>query len=90
MRTLYLTITDDKGTPVAAANPIQAKTIVNDQKMDIIAVKAQDVDIIENQRLSFTYDLEDKLAPGYYRVAIYTDIGLLGVSSMRLRDSGLF
>ncbi len=90
MRTLYLTITDDKGTPIPATNPIQAKTIVNNQEMDIIAVKAQDVDITENQRLSFVYDLEDKLAPGYYRVAIYTDIGLLGASSMRLRDSGLF
>jgi chromosome segregation ATPase len=90
MRTLYLTITDDKGSPIEASNPIQAKTVVNNQEMDIIAVKAKDVDITENQRLSFVYDLEDKLKPGYYRVAVYTDIGLLGSSSMRLRDSGLF
>ena len=83
--TLYLVITDDKGTPVAAANPIKAQTVSNNQKMDIIAVKAKDVDITENQRLSMVYDLEDKLSAGYYRVAIYTDIGLLGASSLRVR-----
>lgn len=85
LRTLYLVITDDKGTPVPAANPIKAQTVVNNQTMDIIAVKAKDVDITENQRLSMVYDIEDKLQPGYYRVAIYTDIGLLGASSLRLR-----
>ncbi|MCB9265069.1 MAG: hypothetical protein H6558_08600 [Lewinellaceae bacterium] len=85
LRTLYLVITDDKGNPVPATNPITAKTVVNNQQMDIIAVKAKDVDITENQRLSMVYDLEDKLNAGYYRVAIYTDIGLLGASSLRLR-----
>ena len=85
LRTLYLVITDDKGTPVPATNPIKAQTVANNQKMDIIAVKAKDVDITENQRLSMVYDLEDKLSAGYYRVAIYTDIGLLGASSLRVR-----
>lgn len=85
MRTLYLVITDDKGNPVPSANPIKAQTIVNNQTMDIIAVKAKDTDIVENQRLSMVYDLEDKLGAGYYRVAIYTDIGMLGASSLRLR-----
>ncbi|MCO6492392.1 MAG: hypothetical protein J5I98_28500 [Phaeodactylibacter sp.] len=85
LRTLYLVISDDKGNPVPATNPIKAQTVVNNQKMDIIAVKAKDVDITENQRLSMVYDLEDKLAAGYYRVAIYTDIGMLGASSLRLR-----
>ena len=85
LRTLYLTINDDKGTPIAAANPVKAKTIVNNQEMDIIAVKAKDVDISENQRLSFVYDLEDKLDAGFYRVSIFTEIGMLGSSSIRLR-----
>jgi chromosome segregation ATPase len=85
LRTIYLVITDDKGNPIDAKNPIKAQTVANGQKMDIIAVKAKDEDITANQRLSFVYDLEDKLDPGYYRVAIYTDIGLLGASSVRLR-----
>lgn len=85
LRTLYLTINDDKGTPIAAVNPVQTKTIVNNQEMPIIAVKAKDVDIAENQRLSFVYDLEEKLDPGYYRVSIFTEIGMLGSSSIRLR-----
>jgi chromosome segregation ATPase len=85
LKTLYLAITDDKGTPITATNPIKAQTVANGQKMDIIAVKAKDVDIKENQRLSFVYDLEEKLDPGYYRVAIYSDLGLMGASSVKVR-----
>ena len=85
LRPLYLVITDDKGTPIKADNPIQAKVNVNNQAADIIAVKQQDVDVVENQRLSFTHELDEKLRSGYYRVAVYTDIGLLGASSFRLQ-----
>lgn len=85
LRTLYLTIADEQGTPIQAANPVKAQTVVNNQTMDIIAVKAKDVDITANQRLSFVYDLEDKLKAGYYRVGVYTDIGMLGASSIRLQ-----
>ena len=85
MRPLYLVVTDDKGTPIKDSNPIQAKVVVNGQDMDIQAVKVQEVNIEESQRLSFSHDLEEKLTTGYYRVAVYTDIGLLGASSFRLR-----
>lgn len=85
LKTLYLAITDDKGTPINATNPIKAQTIANGQKMDIIAVKAKDIDVKENQRLNFVYDLEEKLDAGYYRVAIYSDLGLLGASSVKVR-----
>ena len=85
VRPLYLVITDDKGTPVKSSNPIAAKVNVNGQGMDILAVKEQEVNVVENQRLSFAHELEDKLKSGYYRVAVYTDIGLLGASSFRLQ-----
>jgi len=85
VRPLYLVITDDKGTPIKNTNPIQAKVTVNGQQMDIQAVKEQEVNIQESQRLSFNHDLEEKLKTGYYRVAVYTDIGLLGASSFRLK-----
>lgn len=85
VRTLYLVLTDDKGTPIKDSNPIHAKVTVNGQLMDIQAVKEQEVNIEESQRLSFSHDLEEKLKTGYYRVAVYTDIGLLGASSFRLR-----
>jgi chromosome segregation ATPase len=85
VRPLYLVITDDKGTPIKAENPIQAKVNVNGQEMDIQAVKEQRVNVQENQRLSFTHDLEDKLKRGFYRVAVYTDVGLLGAASFRLQ-----
>ena len=85
VRPLYLVITDDKGTPIKHANPIQAQVKVNNQTRDIQAVKVQEVDIEESQRLSFSHDLAERLRTGYYRVAVYTDIGLLGASSFRLR-----
>ncbi|TAK48790.1 MAG: hypothetical protein EPO28_01090 [Saprospiraceae bacterium] len=85
VRPLYLVVTDDKGTPIKAKNPILAKVNVNNSMMEIQAVKSQEVNIGENQRLSFSYDLEEKLRSGYYRVAVYTDIGLLGAASFRLQ-----
>jgi chromosome segregation ATPase len=85
LRPLYLVITDDKGTPIKNSNPIQAKVNVNGQQMDILAVQKKDTDIVQNQRLTFTHDLEDKLKSGFYRVAVYTDIGLLGAASFRLQ-----
>ena len=53
--------------------------------MDIIAVAAQDENLGSSQRLSFTHELEDKISAGLYRVTAYTDIGMLGASSFRLR-----
>lgn len=84
LRPLYLTITDDKGTPIAGSN-YQAKANVNGQSIDLIAVKEKEVNIGANQRLSFAHDLAEKLRPGYYRVAVYTDIGLLGAASFKLQ-----
>lgn len=85
VRPLYMVITDDKGTPIKDSTPIMTQVSVNGQQMDIQAVKMQEIDVEESQRLTFNYDLEEKLRSGYYRVAVYTDIGLLGASSFRLR-----
>lgn len=85
LKPLYLVITDDKGTPIKTSNPVKSQVTVNGQVQDIIAVQQKDIDITENQRLSFNYELEDKLKSGYYRVAVYTDIGLLGAASFRLQ-----
>ncbi|MBK9013056.1 MAG: hypothetical protein IPM82_02650 [Saprospiraceae bacterium] len=85
LRPLYLVITDDKGTPIKMSNPIPAKVNVNGQQMDLLAVQKKDTDVVENQRLTFTHDLEDKLKAGFYRVSVYTDIGMLGAASFRLQ-----
>ncbi len=84
VRTLYLAITDSQGNPIPEPNLIKANVVVNGQTMELLAIKAKEVNIETNQRLSFTHELEDKLDKGYYRVAVYTDIGLLGASSFRL------
>lgn len=84
-RTIYMVVTDEKGTPIQTENPVMAQVVVNNQRVDIIAQKVQDVNITESQRLTFTHDLEEKLRSGFYRVAVYTDIGLLGASNFRLQ-----
>ncbi|MDB4728134.1 hypothetical protein OAF63_05015 [Saprospiraceae bacterium] len=85
LRPVYMVITDDKGTPIRIANPINAQVQVNGAPMDIQAVSTREESIAQNQRLSFNHNLEGKLRSGYYRVAVYTDVGLLGASSFRLQ-----
>ncbi len=85
VRPLYLVISDDNATPIKVENPIQATVSVNGQTNEILAAEGKEVKIEENQRLSFSHELSTKLAKGYYRVIVYTDIGLLGASNFRLR-----
>ena len=85
VRPLYLVISDDKATPIKLDNPIKAQIQVNGQTTDIIAAESKEINVTDNQRLSFSHDLAEKLGSGYYRVALYTDIGLLGANSFRLR-----
>lgn len=85
VRNLYLVISDDKGTPIKMDNPIQASVKVNGQETNIIAAEAKEINITDAQRISFKHDLSSKLKKGYYRATVYTDIGLLGASSFRLR-----
>lgn len=84
IRPLYLVVTNDQGVPIPGSD-IQAKSNVNGQMMDLLAVRAKDVNITASQRLSFTHDLEDRLRTGFYRVSVFTDIGLLGAASFRLQ-----
>jgi len=85
LRDIYLVITDESGIPIKKANPIATTVSLNGQDTDIMAVSKQNIDISESQRLSFNHLLEERLAKGFYRASVYTDIGLLGASSFRLR-----
>jgi len=85
VRPIYLVVTDETSSPIKMENPIKAQVMVNDQATDIIAVAQKEVNIGANQRISFTHDLGSKLKKGYYRVTVYTDIGILGTSNFRLR-----
>ncbi|MCS6929419.1 MAG: hypothetical protein NZM43_08000 [Saprospiraceae bacterium] len=82
---LYLVVTDDKGKPIYAANPIQATVYAPTGPVEIQAQQAKQVVLETNQRLSFSYQLEERLKAGSYIAAIYCDKGLLGASSFRLR-----
>ncbi|TNE58253.1 MAG: hypothetical protein EP344_10220 [Bacteroidetes bacterium] len=82
---LYLSITDDKGNPVTAANPVKATIYAPTGPVEIMAQQVKAVVLEPTQRLSFVHKLEDKLKSGNYVAAIYCDKGLLGASSFRLR-----
>jgi cell division protein FtsB len=83
VRIIYMAITNDNGVPVAGSN-ISKNISVNGQTMPLNAVSGKEVNIVSNQRLSFSHNMEDKLKVGFYRVAIYTDIGMLGSATFRL------
>ena len=85
VRPIFLVLTDESSTPVISENPVRAKSIVNGAEKDIIALEGRDVNLERNQRISFTHELDDKLAEGFYRAEIYTDIGMLGSAKVQLR-----
>ena len=84
LRPLYLVITNEQGVPISGSE-IPVKSSVNGQVVELIAARARDVNITASQRLSFAHDLEDRLRAGFYRVSVFTDIGLLGAASFRLQ-----
>ena len=63
---------------------INKNIVVNGQTMPLNAVSGKEVNITSNQRLSFSHNMEDKLKPGFYRVAVYADLGMLGSANFRL------
>lgn len=85
VRPVYLVISDEKATPIKLKDPVSASIVVNGQETTIIAAEAKEVNITKNQRVTFSHSLDNKLSSGYYRIAIYTDIGVLGASSFKLR-----
>lgn len=85
LRPIYMVITDEKGTPIPRTDYITTTVNVNGQSQDLMAVEAREENIGASQRLEFGHELENKLDAGYYRVSVYTDIGLLGSSNFRLR-----
>lgn len=85
-RPIYLVITDATGTPIPRTDYITTAIQTPDGKrQDIMAVEAQQADLGTAQRITFNHELEDKLEAGVYTLAAYTDIGLLGSSTFRLR-----
>ena len=85
VRPLYLVITDQTSNPIKLNNPIKATVSVNGQDSQILAAESKEVNIKENQRINFSHELDSRLKAGFYRVIVYTDIGVLGASTIRLR-----
>lgn len=84
---MYLVIRDAKtGVPIRSNNPIKAVIKPkNGKQFTFIAQEARTITLGENQRIQMRHDLETRLAKGSYRAAVYSDLGLLGAVSFRLR-----
>jgi len=82
---LYLVISDANGSPIAAANPTKVTINAPTGDIPIIAQQTRAVNLVQTQRLSFNYKLEEKIKAGNYVAAVYCDRGLLGASSFRVR-----
>jgi len=85
VRPLYMVITDETSNPIYLENPIKATVNVNGSNSQIIAAEKKELNIKPSQRLSFNHKLGKRLKKGYYRVLVYTDLGVLGASTIRLR-----
>lgn len=85
VRPIYMVITDETSNPIYLENPIKATVRVNNSDSQIIAAEKKEINVKENQRLFFSHKLGKRLKKGYYRVIVYTDIGVLGASTIRLR-----
>lgn len=82
---LYLVISDANGSPIAASNPTKVTITAPTGEIPIIAQQTRVVNVVQTQRLSFNYKLEEKIKSGNYVAAVYCDRGLLGASSFRVR-----
>jgi regulator of replication initiation timing len=85
VRPIYMVISDENSNPIYLEAPIKATVRVNNSDSQIIAAEKKEIKIKENQRLEFNHKLDKRLNKGYYRVIFYTDIGVLGASTVRLR-----
>jgi len=85
VRPIYTVITDDTGTPISRSDYISTTIQLNGKPQNIMPVERREENISESQRISFAHELENKLDAGYYRLAVFTDVGLLGASTFRLR-----
>lgn len=82
---IYLVITDETSTPITTNTATKATVEINNKKVELLAQDVKEVNIIKDQRISFLYELDDKLGAGVYTATVYSTIGVLGSVSFQLR-----
>jgi len=85
VRPIYMVIQDANSKPIPMDNPIKASVNVNGQSTPIIAAEQTEQNIKDSQRVIFNHSFGKKLKKGFYRIIIYTDIGILGANTFQLR-----
>ena len=85
LRTIYLSITDDRQLPVASENPKTVTVPVEGREIEVFAVMESQVIIGDDQVLSLSYELTGELKPGPYRIVLSSDVGIMGTAFNILR-----
>ncbi len=84
--TLYLALTDVNGALLATGGTNTKASIPTPSgtNLEVVAQQTKQVNLAASQRLSFSYNVEEKLKAGTYVATVYADFGILGSSSFRL------
>jgi chromosome segregation ATPase len=82
-QTIYLTITDANGIPIAEGGQ-KVRVGSENQALVIEALESKKVNIGLSQRLEFTHSLSDKVKKGFYIFSVYADKGLIGSTMYQL------
>lgn len=83
-QTIYLVISDDKGTPMKVANPIHARLTVDGKPVEIEAQQEKKIKLGANQQIEFEQSFDERIKAGNYKVSIFSEMGLLGSSKFTL------
>lgn len=83
-QTIYLVITDDKGSPVKTENPIRTRLQVDGKPIEIEAQQEKKIKLGTNQQIEFEQSFDEKIKAGNYKVSIFSEMGLLGSSKFTL------
>lgn len=79
---LYLVVTDRSGDPLPGIRPISATVPVNGTKIQLTAMTKKDITLKASQSLRLEQKITKQLPSGNYRVQVFSDMALLGVTEL--------
>lgn len=84
---LYLVVTDRSGASLPGVKPVSASVPVNGANVELTAMTKRDITLKANQNLRLEQKIANGLAPGNYRVQVFSDMALLGVTELIVLSS---
>lgn len=85
LQELFLVITDEASTPISVIESTKATVEVKGEPVELQAQQVIEMEIVKDQKVTFTYGLDDKLPAGTYHAKVYAAKAMLGSVSFQLR-----